>query len=180
MCFINNSSLRQVQPISRVATRSTPVPRILGINTSPRLTGRLTRSALTSFIASKIIPFGIGPCVLTETVSRYSPASSTTRAVEVSVRVGFVTSASPYWAPRGQEFPTTVPASESTTREQPRGHTMQVKLVTLIFTPSRYGARGRRSILFHITSATVLCFPKIDALDVQAGLGHVFVDEFRE
>ena len=95
--------------------------------TSPILTGAFTTTGLISSRISKIFPFGITSFVFTDTAARFPPSTLT---IDVTTRVGFVTSSLAYLSPRGQVLPftsVTSPFSIVTVIWHPRGHPIHVK-----------------------------------------------------
>ena len=122
-----------------VATTQTPVPAISFTRTSPILTGASTVTSFNARTTSKTLYFGTSVFVLQETRFRSPPDTFT---VEVTIRMGFVTSFSAYSFPLGQVFPLTlITLSPSIWTEsiQPRGHLIQTNSLFSIpaTTPSR-------------------------------------------
>ena len=88
----------------RAATKSTPVPCTFFTTTWPTRTGAVRVTSSSRAMALKISPLGMGPLVFTGQRG-WAPPSQ--RTVEVSTRVGWVSSVLPYSAPRGQPLPVT-------------------------------------------------------------------------
>ena len=119
--------------MSLVAITLTPVPQTSARTTSPMCTGAGTSTTFNASVMSKIFPFGISDSVLHETIADTPPD---TRTVEVTIRVGFVTSLRPYASPLGQVFPvssTTSPFSILMVRLHPKGQPIQVNSLVSIF-----------------------------------------------
>ena len=81
-----------------------PVPHTFSSTTCPTATGADRVIPSRAAITSKIFPLGMGLSVFTGHRG-YSPPEH--RTVDVTTRVGRVSSTLPYSAPRGQEFPVT-------------------------------------------------------------------------
>ena len=85
------------------------------------------------FIHSAIFSFGIARSVFTG-----STLPLIHLIVDVTVRRGFTTSLSAYFAPRGHVFPVTdctFPSVISARSSHPRGHTIQVSFLSIIVPP---------------------------------------------
>ena len=79
-------------PMSRLATISTPSPKMLGTTTSPALTGASTTTSRKALAQSMILPFGR---VAFDTTGSSGSAPWAMRIVDVSMRWGFVNSCCP-------------------------------------------------------------------------------------
>lgn len=111
-------------------TISAPNERISLTTTSPILVGADTDNLSISFITSKILFFGIGWLVFTDT----NKSSRLFTLMEVViVLTGFVNSLIAYCLPRMQKLPVTF-ISSSTFKRQPLGQIIQVN--SFIYLPS--------------------------------------------
>src|SRR5664279_4083421 len=114
---------------SAVAMTATPVPATFSMRVSPVRTSRSTTRREISDMTEWTLARGTSPRV--RTGSRRAAANDV-RAVEHTVRIGFVSSFHANSIPRGQRLPVTSQGSKSwlTWRLHPLGHTMHVNSLT--------------------------------------------------
>ena len=111
-----------------VAMTFTPVLQTFSMTMSPRWIGACKSNRLISLLISNLFSFGAALSVRTDT-RLITPFSIL--AVDVMVRLGWVTSLIPYSYPRGQKLPVTVLLSVSTTISHPLGQLMQTLFLSI-------------------------------------------------